>query len=399
MRLIINSYLYRVISGEARSPAAGILRGILRGGEFFYSSAVRARNFLYDRRFLKSHQLPVPVISVGNITAGGTGKTPMVRYLAIGLAQRGMHPAVLMRGYHRSASGISDEQALLTEQLSELRIPVHANPDRVAGGREILQIHPQTDVILLDDGFQHRRLFRDYNIILIDATNPFGFGHVHPRGLLREPLSRLFALGVFTSIVLTRCEQITEQEQEAIQTQLANLSPSSWQFRTRFIHTGFRCTSTASQPPDINLDSAKGRPIFLFAGIANPNPLAEAIKNAGADVRGHWWLPDHHDYTPKDLAELRRRASSSGANTIITTDKDWIKIRSLPGASDGPIPIWRLDLQISFDQTEESSESLLWNVLATGLRGRLHRPQENRPPQPHNAGEDQNRHNHPNPAP
>src|SRR5258705_2373718 len=151
----------------------------------------------------------------------------MVRYLATGLAERGMHPAILMRGYHRSASGISDEQSLLTQQLSDLKIPAHANPDRVAGGREILQNHPQTEVILLDDGFQHRRLSRDFNIILIDATNPFGFGHVHPRGLLREPLSRLFGLGVFTSIILTRCEQIPEQQLEAIQQQLVRLSPSS----------------------------------------------------------------------------------------------------------------------------------------------------------------------------
>src|SRR5882672_3936004 len=210
MRLITNSYLHRVISGAARGPGASLLRGILSVGELFYSSAVRTRKFLYDRQILKSHQLPVPVISVGNITAGGTGKTPFVRWLATGLAQRGMHPAILIRGYRRSASGISDEQTLLTDQLSELKIPVHANPDRVAGGREIMQKYPQTDIIVLDDGFQHRRLARDFNIILIDATNPFGFGHVHPRGLLREPLSRLWGLGVFTAMIITRCEQVSE---------------------------------------------------------------------------------------------------------------------------------------------------------------------------------------------
>jgi tetraacyldisaccharide 4'-kinase len=372
---------------------------LLRGGEFFYCSAVRTRNFLYDRRIFKSYQLPIPVISVGNITAGGTGKTPIVRFLVTRLAQRGLHPAILMRGYHRSASGISDEQSLLVDQLSELRIPVHANPDRVGGGHELLAKHPETDVILLDDGFQHRRLMRNYNIILVDATNPFGFGHVHPRGLLREPLSRLWGLGVFTSIILTRCEQVSEQEQQAILLQLQNLSPSSYQFRASFIHNGFRSTSPAFAPPDVKLDAAKSRPIFLVAGIANPKPFSEALQIAGADIRGHWWLPDHYDYTQSDLSELRRRAKESGANTIITTEKDWVKIKSLASADDDAIPIWRLDLDVRIDARGDSDEKLLWTALATVLRSRIDRPQENRPPQADNSGENQNRQNHPNPSP
>jgi tetraacyldisaccharide 4'-kinase len=399
MTLITNSYLYRVISGEARGPGPMLLRGLLNGGEFFYSSAVRTRNFLYDRKILKSHQLPVPVISVGNITAGGTGKTPIVRYLATSLTQRGMQPAILMRGYKRSRSGISDEQSLLADQLSELKIPVHANPDRVAGGRELMQKYPQTDVIVLDDGFQHRRLMRAYNIILIDATNPFGFGHVHPRGLLREPLSRLWGLGVFTAIILTRCEQVSEEALEAILGQLQSLSPSSHQFCASFIHNGFRNRSPASAPPDMQLNAAKSCPIFLVAGIANPKPLADALKTAGADVRGHWWLPDHHDYTQSDLIELRRRAKESGASTIITTEKDWVKIKSLPSAGDKTMPIWRLDLDVRIDSRGESDEKLLWDALATVLRSRIERPQENGAAQADDAGENKNRQHHPDAGP
>jgi hypothetical protein len=216
-------------------------------------------------------------------------------------------------------------------------------------------------------------------------------------------LCAALSVGVFTSILLTRCEQITEQQQQAILDQLVKLSPSSWRFRARFIHRGFRHASSASQPPDINLDAAKGRPIFLVAGIANPMPLHDALKAVGADIRGHWWLPDHHDYTPSDLHELHRRAHQSGANAIITTEKDWIKIISLPGAINDSLPIWRLDLDVQIDPTgkfeETFDETALWAVLSTGLRGRIHRPQQDRPPQPHESSKDQNPHHHPNPRP
>jgi len=390
MRLITNSYLHRVISGQARGPAAAILRGVLRCGEFCYSSAVRTRNVFYDCRILPSHQLPVPVISIGNITAGGTGKTPMARYLATGLAQRGMHPAILMRGYHRSASGISDEQALLADQLQELKIPVHANPDRVAGGRQILQNHPQTDVILLDDGFQHRRLARDIDIVLIDATNPFGFGHVHPRGLLREPATGLRRAA---ALILTRCEQLNANQSDEITQPVRRYNPNIPIFRSRFIHTGLRFASTSiSAPAGISLETLKSHRVFATAAIANPGPFQFSLKNLTALDLPHLWFPDHHDYTATDLAEIRSRAAESGATAIITTEKDWVKLRSLPAASDGSPPIWRLDLDIQF---EASDEQQLWPLLTSRLR----RPQQDRPPQPHNPGEDQNRQNHPNSRP
>ena len=135
----------------------------------------RTRNAMYDAGMKRTHRLPRPVISIGNITTGGTGKTPIVQYIARNLLTAGHRPAGLLRGYKIGTSQLSDEAALLERSLL---IPVAANPDRTAAGRELITQDSEIDLILLDDGFQHRRLHRDLDIILIDATNPFGYDHV-----------------------------------------------------------------------------------------------------------------------------------------------------------------------------------------------------------------------------
>ncbi len=347
MRLITDSYLYRVISGEDRGVAAATLRGLFRVGECFYASATRVRNKLYDVGSRKVHRLNVPVISIGNITAGGTGKTPIVRHLAIKLKEQGFAPAILMRGYHRTSGGMSDEQTLLSEQLEGQEIVVHAQGDRVAGGRRVLAENPKVNVFLLDDGFQHRRLARDIDIVLIDATNPFGFGHVHPRGLLRESLA---GLGRATAIVLTRCEQVADAQLDSIEQDIHRNAPAISIFRASFIHP--------------SIDSLKTRRIFAAAAIANPAPFEFALKNS-SDYRGHWWFADHHDYTAGDLGEIRRRAIAAGADTIMVTEKDWVKLRLLPGASDGSLPILRLEVEVKFELADELR---LWDLLGSRLQ-------------------------------
>src|SRR4051812_36636358 len=174
----------RAIRGE-RGVGCALVRGALGAMEPLYRAAVASRNRFYD--FAGQTRLPRPVISVGNITTGGTGKTPMVAWLATQLLEQGMHPAILLRGYSRG--GISDEQQMLQRQLPG--VPVQANADRVEGARMVLGEHPEVDVFLLDDGFQHRRVARDFDLVLINAREPFGLGRVLPRGLLRESLDGL----------------------------------------------------------------------------------------------------------------------------------------------------------------------------------------------------------------
>ena len=168
----------RVISGEQRGLGARLLRGAMRLIEPIYTAVVASRNQGYTTGIITSKRAARPVVSVGNITTGGTGKTPVVRWLSHRLRENGMHPAVLLRGYKSKAGSRSDEEQLLDELLnaSDASAPVvvHAQPDRFAGSEAVLREHPDVDVFILDDGFQHRRLQRDFDLVLIDATNPFG---------------------------------------------------------------------------------------------------------------------------------------------------------------------------------------------------------------------------------
>ncbi len=185
--------VHALISGSRPGVAARVLRAALRVLEFPYQWAVRLRNWRYDHRPMAVHRVAVPVISVGNITAGGTGKTPMVAWLAQWAQQHNLSVALLSRGYRTPPDGHSeslgnDEARELAQRLPE--VPHIQNPDRVAGAQLAIDRH-HCQLIVLDDGFQHRRLGRDLDIVLIDALRPFGYEHLLPRGLLREPLSGL----------------------------------------------------------------------------------------------------------------------------------------------------------------------------------------------------------------
>jgi tetraacyldisaccharide-1-P 4'-kinase len=347
MRLVSDAYLHRLMSGEAQGVGPSVFRGIARVAEYFYAMATRHRNVLYDKGILPTYRMDVPVISIGNITAGGTGKTPFVRKLAAAMADRGCRPAILMRGYRRSAGGISDEQALLAEQLKDRNIPVHAEPDRVAGARHVLAKHKEVNTFILDDGFQHRRLARDVDIVLIDATNPFGHGHVHPRGLLREPLS---GLARASCLIITRCEQVAAGQLEQIDSELRRYARSAPILRTRFQHSGLRSASiSASASPDILLADLRSKKIF---------------------------------------------AAAAKADAIVITEKDWTKIRTLPGAIEAKPSILRLDLEIDI---ENDDEQRLSDLITGGLSG--NRPMNNGTPQSHEPRKDDQRQHHPDAAP
>jgi tetraacyldisaccharide 4'-kinase len=341
-----SEHLDRVLSGEQRGVGAAVLRGLLAVAEPFYSGIIRARNRLYDAGILSSHRLAVPVISVGNITAGGTGKTPVVHWLVGRLQAAGLRPAILMRGYKREGSALSDEQALLQESLGQ-EIIVHAQADRVAGGKAVLARHPETNVLVLDDGFQHRRLHRDFDLVLVDAMNPFGCGHVLPRGLLREPVRGLARADAF---ILTRSNQVEAEQRRRLEEQLRGHNHRAPVYLARHVHAGLRSPAiAASADPDLPLDMLAQRPFFAFAGIGRPSSLHQQLEQFQATYRGNCWFGDHHSYCAADLESIREQASGSGAEVLLTTEKDWVKLRSLPGALDGMPPILRLALQIDIE--------------------------------------------------
>jgi len=350
MRGITAQSIERVLSGREKGIGPATLRGILAGVEPFYAWVVSSRNVLYDRGILGSRRLGVPVVSVGNITAGGTGKTPVVRWLAGRLRGGGMHPGVLLRGYQRDVLEVSDEQAMLEGFLGAGpggAIVVHAQADRVAGGRGVLGEHPEVDVFVLDDGFQHRRLHRDFDLVLIDAVHPFGYGHVHPRGLLREPLRGLRRADAF---ILTRSDQVSGAARQETESVLRRHNPSAPIYRARHVQTGLRSAAAASSDePDIALERLAGTRFFAVAGIAAPRSLDRQLAAFGSAYRGHHWLDDHHAYQEDDVQEMRRQAREAQAEVIVVTEKDWAKLKRLPSAMDDSMPIWRIDVEVAFE--------------------------------------------------
>lgn len=309
-----------------------------------YRGAVALRNWLFDTGLRRAHRVGIPVISVGNLTAGGTGKTPAVIWLVEHLQAAGRVPAVLLRGYGaRVATGdggplVADEQLLLAERLPETRIV--AGADRVAGGRQA--VAGGADVCVCDDAFQHRRLARDLDIVCIDATNPFGGGHCLPWGLLREPAGGLRRAD---AVLLTRSDQIDAAALEALR-----------QACRRLLRDGARpVLATTHAPTDVldvtgpqPLGTLAGQAVYVVSGVGNPAAVQRTAAQAGADVRGATAFPDHHAWTDADLARCADAARAAGAEVLLTTEKDWVKIRALP-APALPVRALRIGLQFSDD--------------------------------------------------
>ncbi len=295
---------------------------LLRLPAAVYGAVVGLRGRLYDRGWLPATRLEVPVVSVGNLTAGGTGKTPLAHWLAVELSRRGRHPGLLSRGYRRSArggGGENDESRLSAALLPG--VPCVEAPDRIAGGREL--VARGADVIVLDDGFQHRRLARDLDLVLVDATRPWGLPAPPgggpsvraflPRGLLREPLS---GLARADAVVLTRADQSSPEGLAFLEQELQEAAPGKPLVHA--VHRPWRLRSLAGEEPP--LAELRGRQVDLLSGIGNPDAFEETVRGLGADVRAHRRLADHHDYGGSELEGL-----GGAGRWILTTAKDAVK--------------------------------------------------------------------------
>lgn len=312
-----------------------------------FSAGARLRRFAYDRGILPSRSLGVRTVSVGNVTAGGTGKTPFVAWLAGRALARGGRPGLLSRGYGPAGQpgGLSDEGRLLEELLGG-RVPQVEDPDRVRGGRTLRATHPEVDLVLLDDGFQHRRLARDVDIVLLDATNPFGFGRLLPRGLLREPLSSLRRAH---AVVVTRCERLDVATLARLLDRVRNLAPDALVATARTRAEGLLDREGSRR----ELAGLAGVPVHAWAGIGNPEAFAATLTDAGARVVGRTFARDHHLPTEADQARVLGAAQSEGAALVVVTRKDLVKLRGLPV---GALPLVALDAST---EVGEGAEALL----------------------------------------
>jgi len=329
--------LYRKIVAGETGVWASPVRGLLWSASGVYGRVIALRNAWYDRKGATT-RLPVPVISVGNLTVGGTGKTPFVIDLVRRLDALGFSPAVIARGYGASPGEPNDEQKLVQKNCPS--VAYVSDPDRRRAG-EFACRRFGADVIVLDDGFQHRRLARDLDIVLVDATCPFGYGHVLPRGLLREPVIGLRRAHV---VVLTRCEQVSRTELTRIETRLRELAPDAAHLKCNHRVTAIqRLDGTAVEG---GLDRKR---VVLFAGIAQPQSFVTTVSSMGADVAAARWFPDHHHYTRRNLESLLHADRFPRHDFLVTTEKDAVKLAELRGLDGATIVVVRVAIDFVDD--------------------------------------------------
>lgn len=288
--------------------ASPFLRDLLWPLSLLYGAGAHARVWMYQKGWLKQEHLKAKVISIGNLSVGGTGKTPMVIWLAEKFLAEGKHVAILSRGY-RGSKGTSDEVEVMKFRLQN-RAAFGVGKDRFAEGRR-LEAQQPVDIFLLDDGFQHLQLARDLDILLLDASRPMRGEPLLPAGRLREPLSAMSRANV---VVFTRTEMVPGAR-EAIE------KPSHFPVfaaTTRLL--GFRRYAGG-----VRLESAAeigGGPFFAFCGIGNPEAFFRDLQTWGLSVCGRAVFADHHRYTDEDVLRIKQAGTKGGAKAFITTEKD-----------------------------------------------------------------------------
>ena len=330
------------------APRAGPLPLALRPlGAFepVYRWAVARRNRAFDRGE-RVWRAPYPVISVGNLSVGGTGKTPVVMRLARELLARHLRPVIAMRGYAKSGDGPSDEEAEYLDVLDG--VPVLANPDRAGSIAAFHASGGHADCVMLDDGFQHRFVARDLDIVLIDATRDPFTDRLLPAGWLREPVESLGRAG---AIVVTRADRVGRDSLASLIDRIqAHARPGApiatcahrWSRLDRFGANG----DVIGREP---VGWLARRRVFALSGIGNPGAFrAQTERDVGAQVVGERALTDHASYSASLVAGIAREAERRGAEAVVTTSKDWVKVRRFTGSLSDAGPDWvvpRVDIE------------------------------------------------------
>ncbi|MCK4485506.1 MAG: tetraacyldisaccharide 4'-kinase [Desulfobacterales bacterium] len=372
--LIRNSIQRVMTQGDvAESAFSSPSEWVLYACSQVYQLAARSRIHLYENGILEQKSLPCKVVSIGNITMGGTGKTPMVHYVASLLKGLGLKVAVISRGYggytQRSGGIVSDgkttfmglrasgdEPQLLASKLKG--IPLLVGKDRYRAGRRAISRFGAS-VLVLDDAFQHLPLKRDLDLLLLDSTRPFGNGYYIPRGTLREPVEQIKRASTF---VLTRW------------TEDSNLTRGSSMIEPYVQGRPiFRCMHVPetlfvpARKKALDLSSLKGRRLFAFSGIARNEFFRETIAKLEGHVAGFLEFPDHHRYAHHDLGLIWRRARDLNVDNIITTEKDYVNILTeIPSMPQ----LFVLAISISFGDDTEAFTRYLKSELSS-LRSQL----------------------------
>ncbi|HET7317906.1 MAG TPA: tetraacyldisaccharide 4'-kinase [Nitrospirota bacterium] len=350
------SYLEDLMYGRKSSLFLGATLSVL---SLLYRTGIGFRRALYKLGVLRTRDLPCTVISIGNITLGGTGKTPMVIAVARLFAESQRRPAVVSRGYGRrnesetliisdgstvlaDAQSGGDEPVLIGTRLNG--VPVIADRLRRRGAQVAVETFG-CGIVILDDGFQHIQLKRDLDIVLVDAAEPFGNGRLFPAGVLREPVG---ALKRAHAVVITRAE--THGSLEELKKRIASVSDAriftSVHRPVDLVH----CRDSGRKP----LSVLRGERVCAFSGIARPASFLDLLKTLGAVIAADRSYPDHHAFSRSDLAEVYKMSADHRAGMIVTTEKDAVRLREL-----GPEGIWALRIELVVNEQKEWEQFLL----------------------------------------
>ncbi len=353
--------------GEKEGKWMRILLSPLCLLSFFYGVAMRARVWLYDRGIFSSQSLSAKVISVGNITLGGTGKTPFAHYLAEVIQAMGFRVAILSRGYKGNYAGLygvvsdgekilmepreaGDESYLLARKLKG--IPILVGRKRFLSGNFAIEEF-KSQVIILDDGFQHLSLKRDINLLLLDARNLFGNGRVFPRGALREPISQMKRAD---ALILTKCDESVNviKLKEKLNKFVNNLPI----FALHYTPVGIERWGEKDPLP---IEFLRNRRVWAFTGIGRPGSFREVLTGLGARVAGFEVFPDHYWYKPEDFQRLAEEGAKSGAEVLITTEKDMVRLK---GFLPEKLALWAIVVRHEFvNNTQKEFEEFLLGKL------------------------------------
>ncbi len=339
-------------------PLPDFLLPITAPASRLYGLAVARRNARFDQG-IGVQSIDRPVVSVGNITTGGTGKTPMVAWIAEQLLAAGHHPAIAMRGYKSKPGQTSDEQAEYTQRLPN--VPVIANPDRTTALQAFLPSHPEIDCILLDDGFQHRQLKRDLDLVLIDATANTFMDRLLPAGNLREPLKSLRRAD---AVIVTHADPDDSSQISNLKSQIEAHHGSPPLAFSQHTWTHLEILATANNPQRHELNWLRGKHTLTMLGVGNPQSIITQLENADANVAVNIPCADHELFDRAKVAVAR--GLCTGCDAMVVTAKDWVKLRDLIDWSVWPVPI--VVPQLAIDVFEGASA--LRNLLLTTVRNR-----------------------------
>jgi tetraacyldisaccharide 4'-kinase len=334
------------VSGRRRGAIAALARAALRLAEIPYTAAVRLRNRRYDSGRAEIVRVDVPVVSVGNLTLGGTGKTPAVAWFARWFDAQGVRVGLVSRGYGASQGRANDEALELAKLLPH--VPHVQDADRVRGARRAIG-ELGCRLLVLDDAFQHRRIARDLDVVLVDALEPCGFGHVFPRGTLREPLAGWSRANV---VMLTRAELIDQRQRADVRSHVNRYAPKAVWVEATHAARSLEAPDGRREP----LESLAGQSIAAFCGIGNPAGFRHALERAGYRIAAMRELADHFPYALADLDALARWSDALDVAAVLCTGKDLVKIAD---RWRGTKPLFALTGQLEILAGQNELEAML----------------------------------------